>query len=33
MFLYTNEKAQKKAFLQVDMQKRRRIKMEIDAIF
>ena len=33
MYLYTNEKAQKTAFLLVDVQKRRRIKMEIDAIF
>jgi len=32
MYLYTNEKAQKRAFLQVDMQKRRRIGMEIYAI-
>jgi hypothetical protein len=33
MYLYTNEKAQKIAFLPIDVQKRRRIKMEIDAIF
>jgi len=33
MYLYTNEKAQKKAFLPVDVQKRRRMGMEIYAIF
>ena len=32
MYLYTNKKAQKTAFLPVDVQKRRRMGMEIYAI-